>query len=338
MRRTTIVALAATVLLTAACSADTGSDAASSSGPGAPAPAPASDTPAPEQESPAPSAPELADRWPGDLSVEELVALGVMPRPGFSPHEHLGRTGGIGMLNWPPEDQMPQGIGDPPVPDGLGPLVIDARIERFPISCLQWTRTIGAVDVGEGEAARAIADAIVAMSDDEHARFSGWYGVEEDCDDLDPASVTSRGDTYHELREEPCALPEGPDVRCFVLAAFGYPPGAAHTYLRHHQLVFDTVTGERLELAELFAGGGVDADMGLQVTEEVVRIVTALDLVRIRQARPTAAGLVFGFSPYEAGGWSDYTRDVTIPWHVYRMAERADRDAGVDEAADQGGQ
>ena len=89
----------------------------------------------------------------------------------------------------------------------------------------------------------------------------------------------------------------------------------------HHQLVFDTATGERLELAELFAGGGVDADMGLQVTEEVVRIVTAVDLVRIRQARPTLDGLVFGFSPYEAGGWSDYTRDVTIPWHVYRMAE-----------------
>lgn len=60
--------------------------------------------------------------------------------------------------------------------------------------------------------------------------------------------------------------------------------------------------------------------------------------MRIRQARPTLDGLVFGFSPYAAGGWSDYTRDVTIPWHVYRMAERADRDAGVDEAADQGGQ
>lgn len=319
MRRTTITTLAAALLLAAACSADTTSDAASSSGPDAPAPAPAPDSAAPE---PAPTPePEPADRWPGDLSAEELVALGVVLESGFSPHEHLGRTGG--MLNWPPDDQMPQGIGDPPVPEGLGPLVIDARIERFPISCLQWTRTIGAVDAGEGEAARRIGEALVVASAAEHARFSEWFGVEEDCDDLDPTSVTSRGDTYHELREEPCALPDGPDVRCFVLAAFGFPPGAAHTYLRHHQLVFDTATGDWLDLDTLFAAGGVDADMGLEVTEEVVRLVTAVDLVSVRQARPTADGLVFGFSPYEAGGWPDYTRDVTIPWSVYRMAERS---------------
>ena len=323
MRRTTIATLAAALLLAAAaCSADTTPDAASSSGPDAAAPAPAPDSAAPE---PAPQAPEPApapaDRWPGDLSAEELVALGVVLDSGFSPHEHLGRTGG--MLNWPPEDRMPQGIGDPPVPDGLGPLVIEARIERFPISCLQWTRTIAAADVGEGEAARRIADALVALSDDERAWFSDWYGVEEDCDWLDPASVTSRGDSYHELREEPCALPDGPDVRCFVLAAFGYPPGTTHTYLRHHQLVFDIATGERLDLDTLFTAGGVDVDMGLEVTEEVVRLMTAVDLVSVRQARPTVDGLVFGFSPYEAGGWTDYTRDVTIPWSLYRMAERA---------------
>jgi hypothetical protein len=317
MRRSTLLgaqAMAVTMMVVlAACTGTDTTGAASSSGDAAPPSAPA---PAPDAPAPAPAAP-----WPGDLSAETLAALGVILEDGFSPHEHLGRTDR--MLNWPPRDEMPQGIGDPPVPDGLGPLVIEARIERFPISCLKWTRTIGAVDAGAGEAAVRIADALVAASAEEHARFSGWFGVEEDCDVLVPGSATSTGDTYHELGEEPCALPDGlgdgPAVRCFVLAAFGYPPGAAHTYLFHHQLVFDTATGERLDLDALFAAGGVDPALGWELTDEIVRRITGMPKVTIRQARPTVDGLVFGFSPYEAGSWIEYTRDVTIPWRVYAM-------------------
>jgi hypothetical protein len=306
MRRTRVATFAALTLLVAACAGAGAPDAA------APSSAPEELAPA-LVPSPAPALPE----WPGDLGAAELAALGVLLEDGFSPHEHLGRTGR--MLNWPPEDRMPQGIGDPPVPDGLGPLVIEARIERFPISCLEWTRIIGSVYAGDGDPAKRVADALVAASAAEHARFSGWFGVEEDCDDLDPASVTSRGNTYHELAEEPCSLRDGPDVRCFVLAAFGYPPGAAHTYLRHYQLVFDTSTGRRLELDEIFAGGDVEPAIGTALTDDIVRRMTGMPRVTIRQARPTADGLVFGFSPYEAGSWVEYTRDITIPWRVYRM-------------------
>ena len=158
------------------------------------------------------------------------------------------------------------------------------------------------------------------MSADEHARFSESYGVEEDCDGLVPGSASGTGHTYHELREEPCELPDGPAVRCFVLAAFGYPPGAAHTYLRHHQLVFDTATGGWLDLDALFAAGGLDPSAALELTDVIVRRITGMPQVTIRQARPTGDGLVFGFSPYEAGSWVEYTRDVTVPWSVYRMA------------------
>lgn len=87
--------------------------------------------------------------------------------------------------------------------------------------------------------------------------------------------------------------------------------------------MLDAATGERLDLDALFAADDVDADMGLHVTEEVVRSATAVDPVRVRQARPTLDGLVFGFSPYEAGGRSDSSRDVTFPWSIYRMAERS---------------
>ena len=254
---------------------------------------------------------------PADLSAASLRALGVELTDGFSPHEHLGRTDR--MLNWPPSEEMPQGIGDPPVPEGLGPLIIEARIERRPISCLRWTRTIAAVHVGPGAAAERIAAAILAASEREHARFSEWFGIEADCDQVDPQSASGEGHTYHELAEQPCELPQGPALRCFVLAGFGYPPGAAHSYLLHHQLVFDSRDGMLLDLEDIFVAGGIDPEVGRSTADSIVRRVAGRPSVTLRQARPTADGLVFGFSPYEAGSWVEYTRDVFIPWRVLRM-------------------
>jgi len=257
-----------------------------------------------------PDVPRVAVPAPPDALPDALSE--VVLSDGFSPHVHLGRTDG--MLNWPPADQMPQGIGDPPVPAGLGPLTIQAMIDRFPISCVQHRRTIVQVDVGPGEPAARIAAEIVRVAVDEASRFSGWFGVEEDCAGLVPGSPSSIGDSYQELAEEPCEIPSGPPVRCFVLADFGYPPGAAHTYLHHHQLVFDTASGERLTLQMLFEAGGLDPEAAFDAAVDLVSSVTGKREPIVRQARPTAGGLVFGFSPYEAGSFPEYTRDVLIPW------------------------
>jgi hypothetical protein len=250
------------------------------------------------------------------LTAEQLLELGVVLEDGFSPHAHL-RTNDS-AVRWPPADQMPQGIGDPPLPEGLGPLVIEARIERFPISCVEWSRTIAGVDVGPGAAAARMAQTIVGVGASEQATFTAEFGVEADCAGLEPGSPVSIGSTYIELAEEPCALPGGPPVRCFVLAGFGFPPGAANTYLRHYQLVFDTRTGAQLELSDLYRSGGVDPEAGRGITADIVERITDTREVTLRQARPTMAGLVLGFSPYEAGSGAAGTRDVLVPWELLR--------------------
>ena len=315
MRRTTIATIAATLLLATACSTDAShtSEAASSSASPAPVPAPAPAPPTPPSPAPVPPAPPEPEASPEAL---ELFALGVVLTLGYVPHPHL--AGPDGRIAWPRDDDMPQGIGDPPVPEGLGPLSVTARIERLPVSCVEWTRTIVGVDVGQRSADVRIARAIVDRARELHRGFGGSFHREADCAGTDPDSAAYLGNTYQELSEEPCAMPDGRRVRCFLLADFGYPSGAAHDYLVHEQLVFDATTGARLTLADLYAAAGVDLDTGLTITREIVGIVADWDEIRVRQARPTEEGLVFGFSPYEAGPFSEYTRDALIPWELLR--------------------
>ena len=312
------------VLLLAACAPSDGDqdgpDSAAERAPegqgGAPEPEPPStpDSPA------SPLPPERLTPGPWDGSAEELAALGVVVTDGFSPHEHLGRTDGI--LNWPAREEMPEAIGDPPVLDGLGPLAVDARVERYPVSCVSWTRRIAGVDAGDGEAAGRIAQHILWTAIGVSRDFSRWFATEEDCEGI---GETFFGDSYQELAEEPCVVPDGPELRCFVLADFGYPPAAAHTYLRHHQLVFDATTGERLALDALLAAAGLDPSGALEATQRIVRTVTSTRFAEVRQARPTADGLVFGFSPYEAGSFAQGTRDVLIPWELLQPLAIGDR-------------
>lgn len=299
------------VLVACGAGQPSGEDVASISP--APTPPVAEAAPAPPDAAPAPPDRVLVLE---QLTAEQLLELGVVLEDGYSPHAHL-RTNSSAVM-WPPADQMPQGIGDPPPPEGLGPLVIEARIERFPISCVEWSRTLAGVDVGPGAAAASMAQTILGVGESEHATFTAEFGVEADCAGLEPGSPVSIGSTYIELAEEPCALPGGPPVRCFVLAGFGFPPGAANTYLRHHQLVFDTRTGAQLDLSELYRSGGVDPDAGREVTADIVERITDTREVTLRQARPTMAGLVLGFSTYEAGSGAAGSRDVLVPWELLR--------------------
>lgn len=258
--------------------------------------------------------PDISAAPAGPTPAEELAAVGVTVESGFSPHEHLGRTNGI--LNWPPLEQMPEGIGDPPVPAGLGPLKIAAEVAHEPIWCIQYARTIAGVDVGDGPAAGPIAAEIVRVAREQHDKFSQHFRVDSDCDGLHPDNPASHGNTYQELAEEPCELPRGPALRCFVLADFGFPPAAAHTYLWHYQLVFERDTGVRLDVPAMLGIVGLDPTTTVVRVNGIVETVTGAPRVEIRQARPTREGLVFGFSPYEAGSFAEYTRDVFIPWDV----------------------
>ena len=51
----------------------------------------------------------------------------------------------------------------------------------------------------------------------------------------------------------------------------------------------------------MFRAAGIDAGVGRELAEVFVRAVAEHPFPDIRQARPTGDGLLFGFSPYEAG-------------------------------------
>lgn len=305
-------------VLLAACSASPGADGFRLERPGGSADAvPEADQEVGGSKQPGSIFPELRpqpEAEPVPTPAETLAAQGVTVQDGFSPHAHLRDTNGI--LIWPPREDMPHGIGDPPVPAGLGPLNIEATVELWPLSCVWYLRTVTGVDVGEGLAARRIAREIERVAADEHQDFLSWFSSEEDCEGLEPGSAVGSGHTYQELAEEPCEVPGAAALRCFVLADFGYPAGAAHTYLFHHQLVFDATDGTRLFVDDVLALAGFNPSGALPLATEIVSVVTSTRDPVLRQARPTRDGLVFGFSPYEAGSFAEYTRDVFIPWDV----------------------
>lgn len=125
----------ALVALLAACTADDGAAPDSTSPepptvgvmPGRPSPRPPVVEPEPWFGPPVgpPIAPSPEEAPKPD--AEELAALGVVLSAGFTPHAHLRRDDGD--LVWPPPDDRPESIGDPPVPEGLGPLH-DRRAHR----------------------------------------------------------------------------------------------------------------------------------------------------------------------------------------------------------------
>ena len=235
---------------------------------------------------------------------------------GHRPFSHR-YTGYFGTFDRSAEQDMPASIGDPPVPDGLGPLVITSRIERFPISCIRWHRTIVGVDVGDEPGAARISAHIAGLAADLHAAHLARFGTEHDCDGL--SGATAIGETYQELRALPCEIPLDVRLRCFELGDFGGYPGIANGFVLRHQLVFDASTGDRLSLGDLFASVGGSEQEGIALVKGLVAELNDWDAT-VRQAIPTHEGMTFGFSPYEAGPGVDGSLDLFVPWSVIMTA------------------
>ncbi len=209
----------------------------------------------PASSSPPPSVPAVPENLtPRDEASGEDEADGVTLAPGYRPYDHR-YTGYAGTFDPTAGDDIPSSIGDPPVPDGLGPLTILAAIERFPVPCVRWHRTVVGVDAGEGPEAERIETRITELAAALHAPFREQFSATEDCDGITGAAAI--GESYQELAEVACALPDGPALRCFELTDFGMLPGIANGFLQHHQLVFDAMTGRELTLRELFAAADV---------------------------------------------------------------------------------
>ena len=265
------------------------------------------------------TSPEPETIPPLDGAPGEADAEGPVLSSGYRPYHHR-YTGYAGTFDPTAGDNMPGSIGDPPVPDGLGPLTILADIERFPVPCVRWHRTIVGVDAGEGPAAERVEVRVTELAAALHTPFREQFGTAEDCDGITGAAAI--GESYQELTEVACALPDGPALRCFTLADFGMLPGIANGFLRHHQLVFDTTTGHELTLRDLFAAVDVEETEGVALVKDVIEELNGWNAT-VRQAIPTAEGLTFGFSPYEGGAGVDGSLDLFVPWEHFEEARGA---------------
>ena len=109
------------------------------------------------------------------------------------------------------------------------------------------------------------------------------------------------------------------------LADFGYNPAGARTYLIHYQLIFETETGQRLLLDDLFQHAGLEPNAARESAASIVQAMMR-DVVEptIRQARPELEVLVFEFSPYEAAPFAAGTRRIIIPWNVFQLGRMAE--------------
>ena len=297
-RTTAVVALLAGLLagcaggdaVPATAPSGSGGTAATSPTAGASEPAPAPPTLPSPTPAPAPTPPSSPTPPPDDRFVGAVFTPDYWPLPSY---------------------------GEPAVPEGLGPLTFETATIAYRMSCLESERRIVGVDVGPDAAARRMAATLLEAAVVAHERWRSWFPSEDDCREESGNTISAHGYTEQVLLEEPCAFPDGPPLRCFLLVDLGYPAGAAHGYVRLDQLVFDAATGTRLTLAEVLEPTGLDVAGARDLVE---RIVAHLDgdgwEVELERARPTAEGLIISFAPYEAGPYSDGTRQLFVPWDV----------------------
>lgn len=294
--KATTTAATALLLLLAGCSDDGGSAATGStaSAPVEPTPPVVSPTP-----SPAPD--------PDPTPVPDPT-----PEPAPSPDD--ARFAGAAFTSdyWPVPSR-----NAPLAPEGLGPLTVTATTTAYRLTCIESERRITGVDVGPDAAARRIATTLEDAAASAHTGWRSWFASEDDCRLDSGETISLHGETEQILLEEPCALPDGPPLRCFLLIDRGYPAGAAHTYLGLDQLVFDATTGAPLTLTEILAPTGLAVAAAQDRVNEVIAHLDGSSRdVELLRARPTADGLVIPFAPYEAGPYSDGTRQLFVPWDV----------------------
>ncbi len=220
-----------------------------------------------------------------------------------------------------PMERIPDALADPALAPGLRPRTVTSRVDRERRYCAAERRVITGVDLGPGAAAARMGSDLVAaatafhtLSDYLVAYGEGW------CLDYGE----SRPWSFQELAEEVCALPGGPDVRCFTLTQWWYFEGT--TGNPDHALdqpVYDTATGQRVPVATVIAGADGDADTAVQRAATVLCESKVLDgigfggcgTIPILRAHPTVNGVWIGFNARDdLGHLATRYLEVFLPW------------------------
>jgi len=300
-----------------------------------------------------------ADARPTLDTADPAPAPGVDVGSGLllpDPTEGLARTGWLDTAD--PFRGLP--LADTPVTDwpelldelaasAAAGLPVTTVTERDPDACTLWRSIVTDVRFGDGPAAermRATTLATLRSLDHDPGPLLG-AGEEPWCGDRPREALA-----FYATLVLPayCALPDTAEVRCITITTFRYD-GGAHPNTVRTDLLFETSSGDRLDVERLLGRLGLDPERTRAFVESTVCDLDVADgllaagddcwPVRLRNAIPTPAGLVLSFSPYESGPYAFGPRDLFVPWdelrsgaevpETVRAANRALRQASGSE-------
>jgi hypothetical protein len=199
---------------------------------------------------------------------------------------------------------------------------VTTEVERDPDACTIWRVLVEEVSFGDGPAAERMRTTVLRTLNGIDHDPGALLGPDEEpwCGDRERAGLAWYATV---LTPAFCELPGGDPVRCLTVVTMRYD-GGAHPNTVHTDLVLDAATGAPLDVAALLAARDLELDA---TTAYVESTVCELDLaaglidggdgcwqVVLRNARPTASGLVLSFSPYESGPYAFGPRDLFVPW------------------------
>jgi hypothetical protein len=217
-----------------------------------------------------------------------------------------------------------------PRPSTSDPLTVTMTLLRDPDACTLWHRFPTGVDMGPGDAAARMAAAVLAVvGSGEHAPGpllatgeTGW------CDERPREALAFLAT---DVAPAFCSDIDGRDVRCITVTTMRYD-GGAHGMTWQTDLVFDVASGEQLGADVLLSAADSHLEDGTVLVEELVcaldhaeGLLSPVDEcweVVLRNVRPTPAGLLFSFAPYESGPYVLGPRDLFVPRDVLAEGPR----------------
>jgi hypothetical protein len=260
----------------------------------------------------------------GAANAEPMEGIAADPTAGLTSITWIAGDGPFGDLDLSarPIEDWPLLLTEPPTSTGLRPIEVTATIERDPDACTLWRRIVTDVAFGEDAAAQRMREATLAAltSIDHDPGALLESDVEPWCTDRPREALA-----YYAALVTPvfCALPDDTDVRCVTVTSMRYD-GGAHGNVVQTDLVLDAASGSLLDVADLLARFDLDPESVAAFVEAAVceldrasGLLEGVDEcwpITLRNARPSASGLILAFSPYESGPYALGPRDLFLPW------------------------
>lgn len=193
------------------------------------------------------------------------------------------------------------------------PFVETAVVGLRPAPCYHVHRSVTDVDVGlDDPIGSRIEQELLAWLEPPY--FSGEV-MRRDDPRCAGRHRSTWGFALEEVHRVVCELP-GRDVRCFRVGSWSYHLGERDTRWSA-DLVFDVVTGERLDVTEIVTGLGAS---GLRQRVDTLVCLAGGTCAGVTwrdgQVLPTRAGVEVRFAPGEADDVHAGTRRLDIPWSV----------------------